>query len=131
MQQVQQSSFEAPDLATVQWFLRDRDFDVEETVSKLTKYLVWRAECRPQQLSGQDVAGEAATGKAYLHEHTDVYDRPVIVIRARLHVTGAICVTRTVGEWVCKSAILQHVEALLRQRTKWEEGSWQHECAGV
>lgn len=89
MQQMQLSPFGPPDLETVQWFLRDRNFDVEETVSKLKKYSAWRAECRPQQLSKLDVAVEAATGKAYLHEHTDVYGRPVIVIRARLHVTGA------------------------------------------
>lgn len=34
------------------------------------------------------VAKEAATGKAYLHEHTDVNGQPVIVIRSSLHKTG-------------------------------------------
>jgi hypothetical protein len=35
------------------------------------------------------VAREAATGKAYLHSHPDVSGRPVIVVRAAKHVTGA------------------------------------------
>lgn len=34
------------------------------------------------------VAREFATGKAFVHEHTDVYGRPVIVINAQKHVTG-------------------------------------------
>ena len=34
------------------------------------------------------VAREFASGKAFVHEHTDVYGRPVIVINAQKHVTG-------------------------------------------
>jgi hypothetical protein len=36
-----------------------------------------------------DVAKEAATGKAFLHTHPDIYGRPVVIIRAARHVTGA------------------------------------------
>lgn len=36
-----------------------------------------------------DVAREAATGKAYLHTHDDVSGRPVVVVRAAKHITGA------------------------------------------
>jgi hypothetical protein len=36
-----------------------------------------------------DVAKEAATGKAFLHNHLDVSGRPVIIVRAAKHVTGA------------------------------------------
>ncbi len=79
-----------PDSETVRWFLRDRDFDVEETVSKLKKFMTWRSRFRPQDLTLSDVAEEAATGKAYLHKHFDVHGRPVIVVRARLHITGEI-----------------------------------------
>ncbi len=35
-----------------------------------------------------DIAAEAATGKAFLHSHTDVNGRPVIVVRAARHITG-------------------------------------------
>ena len=35
------------------------------------------------------MAKEAATGKAYLHAHLDVQNRPVIIVRAAKHVTAA------------------------------------------
>lgn len=34
------------------------------------------------------MAREAATGKAYIHTHTDRYGRPVMVVRAHKHITG-------------------------------------------
>ena len=37
-----------------------------------------------------DVAKEAATGKAVLHQHRDRLGRPVILVRAAKHVTGAL-----------------------------------------
>ena len=36
--------FGTPDEQTMQWFLRDRKFDVDETVSKLEKMMKWRQE---------------------------------------------------------------------------------------
>jgi hypothetical protein len=36
-----------------------------------------------------DVATEAATGKAFLHTHLDSSGRPVIIVRAARHLTGA------------------------------------------
>jgi hypothetical protein len=72
----------------LQWFLRDRDFDVEETVYKLKKFMAWKLRVCPQNLTASDVAKEAATGKAYLHRYLDNNSRPVIVIRARFHVAG-------------------------------------------
>lgn len=77
-----------PDQTTQQWFLRDRNFNVDETVDKLNKLMSWRSEFRPDHLSYIDVAAEAATGKAYLHDKVDLSGRPVIVVRARLHLTG-------------------------------------------
>lgn len=82
------SSTGVPDSETVRWFLRDRDFDVDEAVQKLKKFMAWRSEFRPQNLTFSDVADEAATGKAYLHKHLDVNGRPVIVVKARYHITG-------------------------------------------
>lgn len=37
----------------------------------------------------QQVQKEMASGKAYVHSAPDVYGRPAIVIRTKLHVTGA------------------------------------------
>lgn len=44
----------------------------------------------PVPLTSADVANEAATGKAYLHSHTDINNRPVIIVRASRHITGEI-----------------------------------------
>lgn len=63
------------------WFLRDRSYDVEEAYSKLRTCLRWRKEFNVHHVSYERVKREAATGKAYLHEHTDIYGRPVLVIR--------------------------------------------------
>ena len=35
-----------PDAETIRWFLRDRRFDVDETVSKLEKMMQWRSDFR-------------------------------------------------------------------------------------
>jgi hypothetical protein len=88
-QRMASCTYGAPDETTQQWFLRDRNFNVDETVDKLTKLMAWRSDFRPDHLSYVDVAAEAATGKAYLHDQLDVNGRPVIVVRARLHLTGA------------------------------------------
>ena len=44
--------------------------------------------CRPSDLSAESVAREMASGKAYVHKHTDKYGRPVIVVRVKRHVIG-------------------------------------------
>lgn len=77
-----------PDEETMQWFLRDRKFDVAETVSKLEKMMKWRQEFNAHTITQESVAEEAASGKAYLHSATDVNGRPVIVIRVQKHVTS-------------------------------------------
>ena len=64
-----------------QWFLRDRSFDVDEAYDKLSTCLRWRRESGIAHVSWEDVRTEAQTGKAYLHEHLDVYGRPALVIR--------------------------------------------------
>lgn len=48
-----------------------------------------RLPCSADSLTWTDVATEAATGKAYLHTHPDVNGRPVIIVRAARHLTGA------------------------------------------
>ena len=78
-----------PDVETQQWFLRDRKMDVGEAAKKLEMMMSWRKEFMPRPLTADDVALEALTGKAYLHSHTDVNNRPVIVVRASRHITGA------------------------------------------
>ena len=73
----------------MRWFLLDRKLDVDATVDKLIKMLRWRREFGADALRTTDVAKEAATGKAYLHTTTDVQGRPVVVVRASKHVSGA------------------------------------------
>ena len=34
-----------------------------------------------QNVTYEDISREAATGKAYLHSHVDVYGRPALVVR--------------------------------------------------
>jgi hypothetical protein len=85
---MQRCPYGAPDLGTQQWFLRDRKLDVAEAEEKLARMMRWRREFMPRPIAAADVAEEAATGKAFLHEHPDVDGRPVIVVRARRHVTG-------------------------------------------
>lgn len=79
----------AEDDATLRWFLQDRKLDVDEAEEKLLKMLRWRREFGADFIEWTDIAREAATGKAYLHTHTDVSGRPVIVVRAAKHFTGA------------------------------------------
>lgn len=73
----------------MRWFLLDRKLDVDATVDKLIKMLRWRREFGADALQTTDVAKEAATGKAYLHTHLDIQNRPVIIVRASKHVSGA------------------------------------------
>ena len=77
-----------PDTSVQQWFLRDRKLDVNEAADKLVRMMEWRRAFMPRPLTGADVAEEAASGKAYLHDHKDINGRPVIIVRARRHITG-------------------------------------------
>lgn len=79
----------AQDEGTLRWFLQDRKLDVPDAEEKLLKMLRWRREFGADSVRWTDVAREAATGKAYLHTNLDVSGRPVIVVRAAKHVTGA------------------------------------------
>ena len=51
--------------------------------------LTFHSSRRSDDLQTTDIAKEAATGKAYIHTHLDVLDRPVLVVRASKHVLGA------------------------------------------
>ncbi|GAX79298.1 hypothetical protein CEUSTIGMA_g6739.t1 [Chlamydomonas eustigma] len=73
---------------TLKWYLRDRYFDVEEAEQKLKNMLKWRKEFQPGSITAADVAAELATGKSYVHEHNDIYGRPVIIIQASKHIIG-------------------------------------------
>ncbi len=88
-QRMQRCPAGTPDVATQRWFLRDRKLDVAEAADKLARMMEWRRRFMPRQLTAADVAAEAATGKAYLHEHADANGRPVIIVRAARHRTGA------------------------------------------
>ncbi|GAU47598.1 hypothetical protein TSUD_186100 [Trifolium subterraneum] len=67
------------------WFLKDRKFDVEEAVSKLTKAIKWRQDFEVSNLTEESVEDVAQTGKAYIHDFLDINDRPVLVVVAAKH----------------------------------------------
>ncbi|MCL7039489.1 hypothetical protein MKW94_001330 [Papaver nudicaule] len=67
------------------WFLKDRKFDIEESVSKLTKAIKWRQEFNVSELSEESVERMARTGKAYVHDCLDVNGMPVLVVVASKH----------------------------------------------
>ncbi|XP_073144690.1 uncharacterized protein [Henckelia pumila] len=70
------------------WFLKDRRFSVEDAVSKLTKAIRWRHEFGVSELSEESVKRVAESGKAYVHDYLDVYDRPVLIVDASKHFPG-------------------------------------------
>lgn len=73
----------------LKWFLLDRKLDKDAAKEKLVAMLQWRRDFGADSITTTDVAKEAATGKAYLHTHNDVMNRPVIVVRAAKHVKDA------------------------------------------
>ncbi|KAI8470161.1 MAG: CRAL-TRIO domain-containing protein [Monoraphidium minutum] len=85
---MQECPLGCPDDETLKWYLRDRYFIVEDAETKLTSMLRWRKEEGIDTLDLSTVQAELATGKAEVHEHTDRYGRPVIIIRVNRHVTG-------------------------------------------
>ncbi|KAL3824865.1 hypothetical protein ACJIZ3_020894 [Penstemon smallii] len=70
------------------WFLKDRKFSVEDAVSKLNKAIKWRHEFGVSELSEESIKSVAETGKAYVHDHLDVYGRPVLIVEAAKHFPG-------------------------------------------
>ncbi|XP_052174719.1 phosphatidylinositol transfer protein CSR1 isoform X1 [Diospyros lotus] len=67
------------------WFLKDRKFAVEDAVSKLAKAIKWRHEFGVSELSEESVRSVAETGKAFVHDFLDVYERPVLIVVASKH----------------------------------------------
>ena len=82
---------EEVDDPTLRWFLRDRRYDPAAAAKKLGRMLRWR-----EGLGGgfgarfpwEQVEPEARTNKAYVHDRTDRYGRPVIVVDVSRHLTG-------------------------------------------
>mmetsp|Transcript_10485 Transcript_10485/g.32546 ORF Transcript_10485/g.32546 Transcript_10485/m.32546 type:complete len:331 (+) Transcript_10485:154-1146(+) len=73
------------DSSLLWWFLRDRRLDVAESAEKLVKCLQWRRDFRVDKLGPELFSREMRARKAYLHRHTDVLGRPVLVAVARRH----------------------------------------------
>ncbi|XP_073017626.1 uncharacterized protein [Primulina eburnea] len=70
------------------WFLKDRRFSVEDAVSKLTKAIKWRHEFGVSKLSEESLKRVVESGKAYVHDYLDVYDRPVLIVDVSKHFPG-------------------------------------------
>ncbi|CAL5372685.1 unnamed protein product [Camellia sinensis] len=69
----------------IRWFLKDRKFSVEDTVSKLAKAIKWRQEFGVSELSEESVRSVAETGKGFVHDFLDVHGRPVLIVVASKH----------------------------------------------
>lgn len=93
LEQLRQSMSTVPiasrlDEDTLKWFLLDRKLDPIEAQEKLIKMLTWRKSINADDLKTTDIAKEAATGKAYLHPHLDLANRPVVIVRVSRHFIG-------------------------------------------
>nr|CAD1838335.1 unnamed protein product [Ananas comosus var. bracteatus] len=73
------------DEETIAWFLKDRKFSVEDTVSKMSKAIKWREEFGVSRLTEESVRDAYETGKSYVHDFLDVNGRPVLVVVASKH----------------------------------------------
>lgn len=74
------------DEPTLEWYLKDRRYDVEEAEGKICDTFKWRKDIGDVRES--DVAEEMATGKTLVHEHKDIHGRSVLLVNARKHVVG-------------------------------------------
>ncbi|KAF8062701.1 SPAC3H8.02 [Scenedesmus sp. PABB004] len=78
-----------PDEESLKWWLRDSALQPAPAARAVRAMLAWRAAHGLADLSHGDVAAEAASGKAYLHDAPDAAGRPVVVVRAARHTIGA------------------------------------------
>nr|XP_024399664.1 phosphatidylinositol transfer protein CSR1-like isoform X2 [Physcomitrium patens] len=67
------------------WFLRDRKFDVDAAVEKITTALVWRKEFGVDEITKDSISRAAASGEAYLHTSLSKDGKPVIVVTSAKH----------------------------------------------
>eukprot|EP00879_Flechtneria_rotunda_P022721 GHRR01023997.1.p1 GENE.GHRR01023997.1~~GHRR01023997.1.p1 ORF type:complete len:213 (+),score=44.95 GHRR01023997.1:343-981(+) len=92
LQQLQQrmsaSTHGCTDVEVLKWYLRDRYFDVDEAEAKLTAAIKWRQRFMAGNLTLDDVRAEYNTGKSFVHNSLDRYNRPVLIIKARCHNSG-------------------------------------------
>mmetsp|Transcript_9984 Transcript_9984/g.30488 ORF Transcript_9984/g.30488 Transcript_9984/m.30488 type:complete len:269 (+) Transcript_9984:61-867(+) len=77
---------DVPDDETLEWFLADRRYDVDEAYTKLTGMLAWKK--RLEEVPMESVEKEAMTGKAFFHRERDIHGRKVLVVRACKHITN-------------------------------------------
>ena len=77
-----------PDESTQQWYLRDRSYDVNEAAEKLSKMCRWRHSFRPDLIRTGDIQAELAADKAFVHDLSDRFGRPVVVVQARRHIVS-------------------------------------------
>ncbi|KAI5665177.1 hypothetical protein M9H77_24500 [Catharanthus roseus] len=70
------------------WFLKDRKFSVGDTISKLEKAIKWRHEFGVSELSEETVRSVAKSGKSYVHDQLDAYNRPVLIVDVSKHIPG-------------------------------------------
>ena len=95
---------------TVQWFLRDRQYDPVEAEEKLLKMAQWKQEIDLDNLSPEGFSEELARGKVRLHDYKDVLGRPVIILDASKHFIGEFPVSST--QKLCAYAVREAMDQL-------------------
>jgi len=69
-----------PDHGCLIRYLRARDFDVEKASKLLKSTLLWLAEYKPQEITAKMLSKEAASGKLFIYEKCDKFNRPVVIM---------------------------------------------------
>ncbi|ERN02666.1 hypothetical protein AMTR_s00085p00076490, partial [Amborella trichopoda] len=92
------------------WFLKDRRFNADDAITKLTKAIMWRQEFRVSNISEETVKDITSTGKAYLHDYPDLNGRPVLVVVAAKHIPAKHDLTES--EKLCIYLIEKAMERL-------------------
>ncbi|KAM7507564.1 hypothetical protein LguiA_018017 [Lonicera macranthoides] len=67
------------------WFLKDRKFNIKESIYKLTRVIQWRKGFGVSELSETSVRNTAETGKSYVQDFLNVHSRPVLIVDASKH----------------------------------------------
>jgi len=98
------------------WYLRDRRYDVNESVLKLKKRLNWILSLN-QLLNSSDsqqlrdeIQRELATNKTVVHPFVDKYGRRVLIVNAKHHVQGEFSMNST--RILIKSVLDELIEGL-------------------
>ncbi|XP_054789157.1 uncharacterized protein LOC129294715 [Prosopis cineraria] len=75
--------------ASIQRFLRARNWNVKKSAKMMKETLKWRVEYKPEKIRWDDVSCEAKTGRLYRADFLDKQGRIVLVMRAGVQGTSS------------------------------------------